>query len=275
MTFVSRSTLIISGLAITARVGMAQVFWNSDFDSNFPFCHQTGITQFNPPAPPTIRAAVVDVGPPQNNVLQVSVDASNQIQSSWRAQWVLNLCEAPNVTYDPTNTFLQFDVLVTALGPVHVRLDYIYPGSRMLDTDVQPAVTNAFQTFLLPLTAFAETYFPPTNAYPQFPTGIEFGIRGDPANPETTWASASNNVFMVDNIIYIIAPPLSITAASGTLSISWPTNAPGFILQQSTSTSFKSSDWTDVTETPAVGNGMNQVGMPADKDQSFYRLVWR
>jgi len=65
----------------------------------------------------------------------------------------------PVVSYEPSHTFLKFDVQVSQVRPFHVRLIYAGGDYQDLDVDVHPTITNDFQTFLVPLTDFTSTVY--------------------------------------------------------------------------------------------------------------------
>lgn len=241
-------------------------------DPGYPFCNECVTWNFDGPPP---NETIVDIGPPHNHVAQVQVDSSNQ-ESKWYGAWHVSPSPwlAPTVVYDPAHTFFKFDLLTSQLRPVCVIILYAEAGwfdVRELDLDVSPTATNSFQTFCLPLSAFTETIFSFGNTnIPPFPVGLEFRIIGDPANPATTWPSAADNVFMIDNLAYIIAPPLSIEPAGDNVVLSWPMNTNGFVLQQSSEAG--GADWTTATNAPVLTNDVNQVSLPKVAAQGFYRL---
>src|ERR1041384_885645 len=213
MNLITASYLVLSLLAPGIAAG--QVLWDLDFDS-LDLLGQWPSSIWNGSAPPVVTFATVDGGQPlQGHALRVSVDSS-QMTNNWYGAWQGWPVASPGVSYDPIHTFLSFDLLVSDLKPVHVKLYYnsVPQNTRNLEIDVNPTVVDSFQHFLIPLSAFSVTFFffdPPA-----YPTTVEFGIRGRPAMPDTTWGFASNNVFMLDNIIYSIAPALSITASDTT-----------------------------------------------------------
>lgn len=272
MRFTSFASLCSLCVAFPAA---GQVYWNSDFESPSVFFAQNGWTVFSPPDAPSVNGATVDIGPPHNHVVQVQVDSSNQIQYPWSAYWFLapRPGSAPIVTYDALHTFFKFDVQVSQIRPFHVRLEYSAGDTQDLDVDVNPAVTNSFQTFLVPLTAFTSTvYYINHTGFAPFPTGLDFGIHGDPNDPANTWPSAPDNIFNVDNIAYIIAPPLNIAQAGQSVLLSWPTNTAGFVLQQNATPG--TPNWQTVTNPPVLNNGMNQVTLPATDAGGLYRLLF-
>lgn len=64
---------------------------------------------------------------------------------------------------------------------------------------------------------------------------------------------------------------LATSANGNTLTISWPAPSTGFKLQTSDSLGAEAA-WTDVTDSPQVTNGLNQLGLSATNAAEFYRL---
>jgi hypothetical protein len=69
------------------------------------------------------------------------------------------------------------------------------------------------------------------------------------------------------------AAVLDLAAAGTNLVLSWPalSATTGFGLQQNSD--LTTTDWTDVTNTPTVTNGQNQVVLSPPASPLFYRLV--
>lgn len=271
-----RSASLVS-LCLLCLVSPArcQVYWNTDFESPTVFIYQFAWFLSAPDDAPTINEATADIGAPHNHVLQVQVNSLSPTHP-WSAYWAMAPMSGtgPVVSYDPPRTFFKFDAQVSQLRPFHVRLEYAGGDFQDLDVDVNPTATNAFQTFLVPLTAFTSTvYYINHTGFSPFPTGLDFGIHGDPNDPVDTWPPAPDNTFRVDNIAYIIAPPLCIAHAGENVLLSWPTNSDGFVLQQNVALGIP--NWTTVTNTPLLTNGVNQVALPTTTGgSSFYRLVF-
>lgn len=256
---------------IAAFSAHAQV-WLIDFDSSTDMGMQTYRVSYTPPDPPAnVSYGTIDTGDPAHqNALRFTVDSSASAHG-WYADWGPSLVPKPVASYDPEHTFVQFELLVYELRPLHVQLSYGGGEpftARGLQVDVNPTVSGSFQRFTLPLTAFQLVSLIGTP--PNYPASFQFGIRGDPANPDTTWPSCATNMFMLDNIRYLISPPLSIAGSNNTVAIAWPTNAVGFTLQQSSS---YTGLWTAVTNIPVVVNDQNQVLLQFVAGQNFYRLV--
>ena len=99
-------------------------------------------------------------------------------------------------------------------------------------------------------------------------TAITFGdqpVSREVADPVAT-------VLAADYINAAVAvsplPALRITSAGQSVSLSWPTSATGFTLQESTD----SRAWTAVTASPSVVNTENVVSVPPSASAKFYRL---
>jgi uncharacterized repeat protein (TIGR03803 family) len=65
-------------------------------------------------------------------------------------------------------------------------------------------------------------------------------------------------------------PPLTINRSGTNLVLTWPTNAPGLVLQSTTN--LFSAVWSTNTPAPTVVNGQNTVTNPISSGQMFYRL---
>lgn len=254
---------------LTAFSASGQVLWHADFESAVNFFGDSQAIQ--PLA--SFSETNIDIGAPYNHVLCLAVDASSETQAQWTAEVVFPLLNLPSVEYDPAHTFLRLDLLGSELRPINIRIEYAASGDvRDLDVAVTPASTNSFQTFLIPLCGFTNTVWVLTGTgVSGTPTALQFGISGDPAHPDTTWPSAPGDSFMMDNIAYIVSPPLSITLAGDDVLVSWPTNTTGFALQQSGDPN--TANWTMVTNTPVLLGGVNQVVLPIVTGPYFYRLV--
>jgi len=75
----------------------------------------------------------------------------------------------------------------------------------------------------------------------------------------------------VFNVNVPASPLLSIQLTSANAAvISWPASPTGFSLQQSSS--LNPTSWINVTNTPVVTNGMNQVIVSPPAGRRFYRL---
>lgn len=250
----------------------AQVLWNLDFDLSTDLWTQYLLNAYSPPDnPPTVTYGTVDTGDPAHqNAFRFLVDSSANAYG-WHSEWAGLLVAKPVAAFEPEHTYLQFDLLVYELKPVHVAIDYATPPAtfnvRILELSVNPTAAGSFQRFMLPLTNFNVLHL--IGAPPNNPTTFQFGIIGDPTNLNT-WPSSATNMFLLDNIKYIVSPPLSISSSNNWVILSWPTNAVGFTLQQNPGLA---DAWTAVTNTPVVVNDQNQVLLAPVAAQGFYRLI--
>jgi hypothetical protein len=67
-------------------------------------------------------------------------------------------------------------------------------------------------------------------------------------------------------------PSLGISRGADYVVLSWNTNAPGFILQQ-TASMLGSNTWTNVPTSPAEMSNRYVVTNNSDADRSFFRLI--
>jgi hypothetical protein len=96
--------------------------------------------------------------------------------------------------------------------------------------------------------------------------------------PNRKWwsagASADGNTLLAGTggelYIWQPAPTLSVSAANGNLTLSWPASASRFTLQQTGDCG--STSWTDVTNAATVVNSVIQVVLPPQAGQTFFRL---
>jgi len=65
-------------------------------------------------------------------------------------------------------------------------------------------------------------------------------------------------------------PMLAITVAGGNIILSWPADAGNFVVQQCWADG--PMVWSDISATPVVTNGQNQVVLPMTTQRCFYRL---
>jgi hypothetical protein len=79
--------------------------------------------------------------------------------------------------------------------------------------------------------------------------------------------SADNEGF----VSVVLAAPTMLTNIVNGMVISWPTNAAdGFGLQRNSN--LNTTNWVNITTTPTVVNGTNQVSDPLTNTNRFYRL---
>lgn len=75
-----------------------------------------------------------------------------------------------------------------------------------------------------------------------------------------TWASVTPPLL----------PPLTIEASGNAAILQWPTNAPGFVLEQTTT--LAPTSWTAVTNVPAIVGTNNSVSVNATNASRYFRL---
>jgi hypothetical protein len=109
--------------------------------------------------------------------------------------------------------------------------------------------------------------------------GASWALVNAPALPWTALAlSADGSTLMAafDGGIYVSQlqtsslPALTFTRSGSSVIISWPTNATGFGLQQSSA--LGSPNWVGVTDPVSIVNARNQVSVTATNRANFYRL---
>lgn len=69
----------------------------------------------------------------------------------------------------------------------------------------------------------------------------------------------------------IAGPPLQISLAGGKVTLSWPSNASGYVLQSANNLAL--GNWTTVSATPTVVNGYNVLTVTPSAAATFYRLA--
>lgn len=69
----------------------------------------------------------------------------------------------------------------------------------------------------------------------------------------------------------IAGPELQISVSGSHVTLIWPANATAFTLQYNTS--LLGGSWNNVTGTPTVINGLNNLTLPISQSQTFYRLT--
>lgn len=83
----------------------------------------------------------------------------------------------------------------------------------------------------------------------------------------------ATNILATQTFQAVVPPAAVDIARSGdNFSISWPSPPTGFVLQQSSN--LITMNWTAVTNTPILTNGLNQVVLPRSTNSQFYRLQY-
>jgi hypothetical protein len=102
---------------------------------------------------------------------------------------------------------------------------------------------------------------------PQSPDDQTFAYQWD-----VTLSAGQTFIVTLTNSIRLEPVVLNIAPSGSDIKISWPTNSfVGFRLQSSTNIG-AGSDWTTVTNLPAVVNTQYQVSVPITGSAQFYRL---
>jgi hypothetical protein len=118
------TSVCFAGWLLGPGLAAGQVLLDFDFDSSSDLQYQSSRAQYTGSAPPVVVFATVDGGQsPQGNALRVSGDSS-QMTNVWYGAWQGTPFTRPGVSYDPAHTFLSFDLLVSELKPIHVKLYY-------------------------------------------------------------------------------------------------------------------------------------------------------
>jgi len=120
-------------------------------------------------------------------------------------------------------------------------------------------------------TGFTNLYSFTKGKGPQAPTaGLLFSGN---ALYGTTFRGGTNNNGTVFALALRLAPApeLTLGTSSSGLVISWPANAPGFILQSTTDLG-PTGSWTPVSTKPVLMNGVNIVTNAFSATQQFFRL---
>ena len=96
-------------------------------------------------------------------------------------------------------------------------------------------------------------------------SGSPHGVRGVVCAAPGT----GNNTAIVKVVVQ--APQLSAVISGGNLVLSWPADAPGYVLERSAN--LVSPVWTEVTvPSPVIVNGRKTVTLPLSSIYEFFRL---
>jgi hypothetical protein len=107
-------------------------------------------------------------------------------------------------------------------------------------------------------------------------SGTTWVLTSAPASNWASVASSADGLTLVAAVyggpIYVSGarPKLSLTIAGTNVTLSWPTNAAGYALQQLTNV--VTTNWTAVTNAPTVTNSQYNVMAPMSGVGHFYRL---
>ena len=112
---------------------------------------------------------------------------------------------------------------------------------------------------------------------------VVFAIAINPATPPGQYfgfvtLQGGTNIFAANNLaspffeVTLSPAPLSIALSNANVAVSWPSPPGSFGLEQNTD--LTTTNWTIVTNMPAVVNGQNQVLLPAQSSNQFFRLQY-
>ncbi|HLX95255.1 MAG TPA: hypothetical protein VKU37_05880 [Verrucomicrobiae bacterium] len=112
---------------------------------------------------------------------------------------------------------------------------------------------------------------------------VVFGIAINPATPLGQYfgivtLQGGTNIFAATNLagptfeVTLSPAALTLALAGANQLVSWPSPPGDFVLQQNSD--LATTNWTTVTNVPALVNGQNQVTLPPGSSNQFFRLVY-
>ncbi len=112
---------------------------------------------------------------------------------------------------------------------------------------------------------------------------VVFAVAINPATPPGQYfgfvtLQGGTNIFAATNLaspifeVTLSPAALSIALSNANVVVSWPSPPGSFGLQQNSD--LTATNWTTVTNLPAFINGQNQVILPAQSSNQFYRLQY-
>jgi hypothetical protein len=224
--------------------------------------------------PAVVVGAVKAVGPKSGNARQVSLVAP-----------VLSLAETGTV-----------EVAVQALGDENAlgfslsydatKLEFtgaiLASSAKTATLDVNSNHANQGQLGLILALPTGQTFPAGTNQLvdlnfrPITPKGgsVPVAFADQPVIRGVADANASTlSADYVNGTVVISAPPsLNIVSSSAGVTLTWPSAATGFLLQESSDSSLTPSSWAAVNATAVVVNNQNVVTIQPSSTKHFYRL---
>ncbi len=85
-------------------------------------------------------------------------------------------------------------------------------------------------------------------------------------------ASALSADYANASVVISAPPSLNIVSSSAGVTLTWPSAATGFVLQESSDSSLTASSWAAVNATAVVVNNQNAVTLQSSSTKHFYRL---
>ena len=161
-----------------------------------------------------------------------------------------------------TNTSLTDNLFLN-----NIQLGFIAAATNYLSADTNVFFANV-PGILLPGETYSDVVFGVTIA-PATPPGQYFGI---------VTIQGGTDIVVLTNLVSprfeISLPPaaMGITTSNGNLLLSWRSPPGGFVLQQNFD--LTTTNWTTVTNTPAINHGLNQVVLAPAASNWFYRLEY-
>jgi uncharacterized delta-60 repeat protein len=229
--------------------------------------------------PGTIEAEDYDNGGPGVAYLDTTVnvnDATGAYQSNYRPGSGVDLetdSDGGNnvhVAYIHAGEWLQYTVYVA--------------GSGLYNVQARVASAGPGGTFHLELDGVNKTGpvpIPDTGGWLAFQsiTMPSLLLAGGQHSLRIVFDSNGANGVFVGNLNYLtfvaVSPPaLRIQLAGNQIVISWPTSAPGFVLQSAPSL-LPPVLWADVSQTPGIVGSDYTVVLPSGTGPQFFRLVYR
>ena len=160
-----------------------------------------------------------------------------------------------------------------SISNLYVAVDYFDTSAGSLGLQYDSNTGNTLPAFykdggsvaLTGSNTWKQKVFHVTDAY--------FGNRQN-AGADFRISKLSGDFFYLDQVRVVIPQPppsLRVAHTGSTIAISWPTNAIGFFVLQSTAT-LAPANWSDVTNAVAVVGSENTVTNSPDNTKRFFRL---
>jgi hypothetical protein len=149
--------------------------------------------------------------------------------------------------------------------------NYLAPGSVQINSGDPITVTVNYANPQMTL-AFTDTV-----AHTSFSTNLHVGnltqlLGTNAAYVGFTGADGgASSIQTISNFSFLSFPATAIGAYETNLLVSWPGGTPGYALQQNLD--LTTTNWVNVTNQAVLTNGVNQVALPNDGGNLFYRLI--
>jgi len=171
-----------------------------------------------------------------------------------------------------SNEVIFAGVLTNTSPADNLFLNNLQVGFTGIATNYLVADTNVFFANVPGILLPSETY-----------SDVMFGVVINPATPPGQYfgvvtLQGGTNIFAATNLAsptfeVTLSPAALNLALSGTNQlVSWPSPPGDFVLQQNSD--LTTTNWTTVTNVPAMVNGQNQVTLPPGSSNQFYRLEY-